>query len=51
MDYKFNYEGKDYILNQDNCEGIFFNEEKIERSAGRWGSPPAGRAASSGTSP
>lgn len=30
MEYRFNYEGKEYILNETNCEGIFFNEEKIE---------------------
>ena len=30
MEYKFDYEGKEYILNESNCEGIFFNEEEIE---------------------
>ncbi|WP_293982677.1 DUF3785 family protein [uncultured Clostridium sp.] len=31
MEYKFKYNNKEYILNNDNCEGIFFeNDEKIE---------------------
>lgn len=31
MEYKFISDNKDYILNNDNCEGIFFeNDEKIE---------------------
>jgi len=30
MNYKFDYENKEYILSKDNCEGIFFNEEEIE---------------------
>ena len=29
MDYKFNYDTKEYILTEDNCEGVFFNEEEI----------------------
>lgn len=29
MNYKFNYENKEYILNEDNCEGLFFNEDEI----------------------
>lgn len=29
MDYKFNYGTKEYILAEDNCEGLFFNEEEI----------------------
>ena len=27
MDYKFVYDGKEYILTEENCEGIFFDEE------------------------
>lgn len=27
MDYKFIYDNKEYILTQENCEGIFFDEE------------------------
>lgn len=27
MEYKFVYDSKEYILNQANCEGIFFDEE------------------------
>ena len=27
MDYKFVYDEKDYILTEENCEGIFFDEE------------------------
>ena len=29
MEYKFNFDGKDFILNEDNCEGIFFGDEEI----------------------
>ena len=30
MDYKFTYNDKEYILNSDNCEGIFFeNDDEI----------------------
>ena len=27
MDYKFIYDEKEYILTEENCEGIFFDEE------------------------
>lgn len=29
MNYKFIYDNKDYILTQENCEGIFFDEENV----------------------
>lgn len=29
MNYKFIYDNKDYILAQENCEGIFFDEENV----------------------
>jgi hypothetical protein len=27
MDYKFVYDEKEYILTEENCEGIFFDDE------------------------
>ncbi len=27
MDYKFVYEGKEFVLTEENCEGIFFDSE------------------------
>ena len=27
MDYKFIYDNKEYKLTEENCEGIFFDEE------------------------
>lgn len=30
MNYSFNYDGKEFNLNEDNCEGIFFNDEIID---------------------
>lgn len=29
MNYKFIYDNKEYILTQENCEGIFFDEESV----------------------
>lgn len=29
MNYKFIYDNKEYILTQENCEGIFFDEENV----------------------
>lgn len=29
MNYKFIYDNKEYILAQENCEGIFFDEENV----------------------
>lgn len=29
MEFKFNYDNKDYILNEENCEGVFFDDSEV----------------------
>lgn len=30
MNYKFRFKDKEYILSEENCEGVFFNDEEIK---------------------